>query len=104
MAIREFDINGMTTRPQEELDEILKKEEKKEVDIVNDPPHYKARPIECIDEMLLIFPPQVVYNYCICAAWKYRYRAPFKGSETIDQRKSDWYIAKAQEIKNNYSN
>ena len=50
----------------------------KQVDIVNDPPHYKQHEMECIDEMIIVFGVQAVIDYCKCAAWKYRYRAPYK--------------------------
>lgn len=67
-------------------------------DMVNQPPHYtRDNAMECIDEMILIFGKQTVRNFCICNAWKYRYRAADKnGAEDI--AKSDWYMKKAQEL------
>ena len=66
---------------------------------VDHPFHYN-RPdaMECIDEMILVFGPAVVMHFCLCNAWKYRYRAADKnGIEDIS--KSDWYLAKYKELK-----
>ena len=70
---------------------------------VNHPQHYN-RPdgMECIDEMELIFGPEVVMHFCICNAWKYRYRAADKNGEE-DLRKSDWYINKYKELKDKHA-
>lgn len=66
---------------------------------VEHPNHYNQHPIETIDEMIILFGEEAVYNFCICNAWKYRSRAPFKGNEKEDNAKSDWYLAKARELK-----
>lgn len=68
-------------------------------DMVNHPPHYKSHKMECIDEMILAFGEKAVFHYCIINAWKYRYRAGSKGAAEEDLKKSDWYMAKADEIK-----
>lgn len=67
-------------------------------DMVNHPPHYEREgAMECIDEMLMIFGKETVKHFCLCNAWKYRYRAADKnGIEDI--KKSDWYIAKYKEL------
>ena len=66
-------------------------------DIINHPNHYTNGGMECIDEMIMIFGRGVVANFCLCNAWKYRYRALHKnGQEDID--KSHWYIAKYKEL------
>ena len=63
---------------------------------VNHPNHYNSG-MECIDEMLMIFGEEAVAHFCLCNAWKYRYRAVAKGGqEDID--KSHWYIAKYKEL------
>ena len=67
-------------------------------DMVNEPPHYKQHKMECIDEMVEVFGPYDVMAYCRCNAWKYRYRAPYKGKQEEDNEKADWYIAKLKEI------
>lgn len=60
-------------------------------DPVKEPNHYKTHDMECIDEMILLFGRTAVKNFCLCNAWKYRYRADAKnGSE--DLKKSDRYL------------
>ena len=70
-------------------------------DMVNEPPHYKQHEMECIDEMVVIFGVSAVIDYCRCAAWKYRYRAPYKGKFEEDNKKADWYLKKAKELEGN---
>lgn len=66
---------------------------------VNHPKHYNREGgMECLEEMILIFGKEVVKNFCLCNAWKYRYRAADKNGEE-DLRKSDFYIAKYKELK-----
>lgn len=66
---------------------------------VNHPKHYnRENGMECIDEMILFFGKEVVMNFCLCNAWKYRYRAADKNGEE-DLKKSDWYIQKYKELK-----
>lgn len=68
------------------------------VDNVNHPAHYcREDAMECIDEMVLIFGKDVVKNFCLCNAWKYRYRASDKNG-IEDLKKSDWYIKKYKEL------
>ena len=66
-------------------------------DMVNHPPHYTNGGMECIDEMILVFGKEAVANFCICNAWKYRYRALSKNGEE-DVQKSHWYISKYKEL------
>lgn len=66
---------------------------------VNHPKHYnRENGMECIDEMILFFGKEAVMNFCLCNAWKYRYRAADKNGEE-DLKKSDWYIQKYKELK-----
>lgn len=68
------------------------------VDMVNHPPHYcREGGMESIDEMVLIFGKEAVMHFCLCNAWKYRYRASSKNGEE-DLKKSDWYINKYKEL------
>ena len=66
-------------------------------DAIN-PSHYqRENAMECIDEMILVFGVTPVRNFCLCNAWKYRYRAADKnGAEDI--AKSDWYMRKYKEL------
>ena len=71
---------------------------KVEADMVNRPPHYnRDGAMECIDEMELIFGREAVKHFCLCNAWKYRYRAADKNGEE-DIKKSDWYLRKYKEL------
>ena len=70
----------------------------KHEDMVNEPSHYKQHAMECIDEMVEVFGVEAVKAYCRCAAWKYRYRAPYKGKFDEDNEKADWYIKKLKEL------
>lgn len=73
-------------------------------DVVNHPKHYNREGgMECIDEMLLIFGKSAVMAYCLLNAWKYRYRASSKNGEE-DLHKSDWYIKKYKELKEEADN
>lgn len=70
-------------------------------DIVNHPPHYcREGSMECIEEMELIFGKEAVKHFCLCNAWKYRYRSSAKNGEE-DIKKSDWYIQKYKELTSN---
>lgn len=72
---------------------------KAKCDPVNHPVHYEREgAMECIDEMLLIFGKEAVMNFCLCNAWKYRYRASAKNGDE-DYFKSDWYLRKYRELK-----
>lgn len=70
-------------------------------DSVNHPKHYcREGAMECIDEMVLIFGNEAVKHFCVCNAWKYRFRASEKNGDE-DLRKSDWYINKFKELSDN---
>lgn len=68
-------------------------------DPVNHPSYYTQNKFESIDEMMIAFGPEAVYHFCICNAWKYKNRAPYKGNFEEDMKKADWYLTKAKEIK-----
>jgi len=65
---------------------------------VNHPDHYNTHPMECIDEMVVVFGIDAVIDFCKCNAWKYRYRAGSKDDVKQDLAKSDWYLNKAKEL------
>lgn len=71
---------------------------KKAEDMVNKPKHYcRENAMQCIDEMIMLFGKETVMDFCLCNAWKYRYRAADKnGAEDI--AKSDWYLRKYKEL------
>lgn len=88
-------LKAMLARAQADF---LKKEHAPESDMVNQPPHYKQHAMECFDEMLQVFGVAAVMAYCKCAAWKYRYRAPYKSKFDEDNAKADWYLKKLSEL------
>lgn len=65
---------------------------------VNHPSHYNQGGMECIDEMVLIFGVEATMHFCLCNAWKYRYRANAKNGKE-DLEKANWYINKYKELK-----
>ena len=89
----------------EKIYKLLKKQHKgvknimeDKKDMVNHPNHYTNRGIECIDEMIQVFGKQAVMDFCLCNVWKYRYRAFAKNGQE-DIAKSDWYMKKYLELK-----
>lgn len=93
--------------PEEILDDAIKRIEAldeeptpvpEEHTSVNHPTHYNQEgAMECIDEMVLIFGREATMHFCLCNAWKYRYRANEKnGKEDMD--KANWYIKKYKEL------
>lgn len=64
---------------------------------VNHPTHYNQDGMECIDEMIIVFGVEAVKHFCVCNAWKYRYRANKKNGEE-DLEKANWYINKFKEL------
>lgn len=85
--------------PPEPVEEVETVEEPTTThDIVNHPQHYcREGAMECIDEMITLFGKDVVKHFCLCNAWKYRYRSNAKNGEE-DIKKSDWYIQKYKEL------
>ncbi len=78
--------------------EDIKLENKEMEKNVNHPDHYNTHPMECIDEMVVVFGFDAVIDFCKCNAWKYRYRAGNKDDIKQDLAKSDWYLNKAKEL------
>lgn len=66
---------------------------------INHPKHYKMDGgLECIDEMLMVFGKEALMHFCLLNAWKYRYRAQFKGNKRDDLNKANWYLKKYSEL------
>lgn len=70
-----------------------------EPDMVDNPSHYMQHEKECIVEMVILFGWEAVDGFCKCNAWKYRERAPYKGSQERDDKKADWYVACLEVVK-----
>ena len=71
-------------------------EEKEIQNNVNHPAHYQGKN-ECIDVMIAMFGKEAVKHFCMCNAYKYRFRADKKnGAEDIE--KAEWYESKLIEL------
>ena len=70
-------------------------------EMVNHPGHYNNYNIEVIDMMEKIWGTPMCYSFCILNSFKYRMRMGTKpgGSLEEDLRKEQWYLKKAEELK-----
>ena len=83
--VKRYEANKYMT-----ADEFLKN------DNVNHPAHYQGKN-ECIDVMIAMFGIEAVKHFCMCNAYKYRFRADKKnGNEDIE--KAEWYESKLIEL------
>ena len=55
--------------------------------------------IFCITDM--IFGKEKVLAFCELNAFKYQWRANFKGTDIQDKKKAEWYLNKYIELKEN---
>jgi len=65
------------------------------VDNVNNPPHYTAGGIECIDAIRAALTPEEFRGYCKGNAIKYTWRERMKGGDESIQ-KAEWYMREMQ--------
>ena len=65
-------------------------------DSVNHPTHYQGKN-ECIDVMIAMFGKEAVKHFCMCNAYKYRFRAAQKNGDE-DIKKAEWYETKLMEL------
>ena len=63
---------------------------------VNHPSHYQGKN-ECIDVMEAMFGTEAVRHFCMCNAYKYRFRAHMKNGDE-DIKKAEWYESKLMEL------
>ena len=70
------------------------------MEMVNHPIYYKKDGKECIDCMIDEFGKKAVIDFCMCNAYKYRWRAGKKdgNSKEQDLAKARWYLSKAEEL------
>ena len=71
----------------------------KQKEMINHPSHYKNNKYECIDVMLDVFGKEKVLAFCELNAFKYQWRANFKGTDIQDKKKAEWYLNKYIELK-----
>lgn len=81
-------------------DSLDESTESADSDPVSRPDHYCNGGIECIDAMAITFGKKWVIIFCKLNAFKYRWRAPFKGKMQEDLKKAEWYLNKAEELEN----
>lgn len=72
-------------------------EEKEIQNNVNHPAHYQGKN-ECIDVMVAMFGKEAVKHFCMCNAYKYRFRA-YKKNGAEDIKKAEWYESKLIELR-----
>ena len=65
------------------------------------PKHYQLCSVECIDVMLMSYGGPVVYDLCMCNAFKYIWKHGNKNGEE-DIEKARYYVDKAMEISTEY--
>lgn len=65
-------------------------------DAVDHPAHYQGKN-ECIDVMIAMFGKEAVKHFCMCNAYKYRFRAAAKNG-VEDIAKAEWYETKLIEL------
>ena len=63
---------------------------------VDHPSHYQGKN-ECIDVMVAMFGKEAVKHFCMCNAYKYRFRSDKKNGEN-DIAKAEWYETKLIEL------
>ena len=82
-------------------DEPAPNEKTKNVDLVNQPPHYKVGGIETIDYLKAKLSPEAFRGFLQGNALKYLSRAGHKDNPLQDFEKSQWYTNRLiAEIKN----
>lgn len=64
-----------------------------QLDLVNQPPHYKQGEVECIDAIKSALTPEEFRGYCKGNALKYIWREKHKGGD-VDINKAAWYVDK----------
>ena len=94
----DYDITYACESEPANLENVVSSEEflQDESSSVNHPEHYQGKN-ECIDVMIAMFGVDAVKHFCMCNAYKYRFRSDKKnGKEDID--KAEWYESKLIEL------
>lgn len=63
------------------------------------PDHYKVGKLQAIEQMIIVFGPSKVANFCEVNAFKYHARAGLKGDASLDHKKADWYMRAYDRLK-----
>lgn len=64
-----------------------------QADLVNEPPHYRQGPIECIDAIQAALTPEEWRGFLKGQVIKYVWRTNYKGGEQ-DLQKAEWYLGR----------
>lgn len=72
--------------------------------MVESPPHYNSYNMEVIDMMERIWGLENLIMFCEINAFKYRMRLGLKDSMDQDFAKEQWYIKKAQQLRERLKN
>lgn len=67
-------------------------------DNVNNPKHYQADNLSCIDVMLKLYGKEAVLNFCMLNSFKYQWRCNKKSNCIEDLKKAKWYMNKFLEL------
>lgn len=81
--------HGYIKRPA--IDFIIPDKFYKPLNPIN-PDHYKSGKLQTIEQMIIVFGPSKVANFCEVNAFKYHARAGLKGDASLDHKKADWYM------------
>lgn len=68
------------------------------IEKVNNPSHYQADDLSCIDVMLKLYGKEAVLNFCMLNSFKYQWRCNKKENCTTDLKKARWYMNKFIEL------
>lgn len=63
-------------------------------DMVNQPPHYNAGKVECIEAIEASMSNEEFIGYLKGNAFKYLWRYRYKQNAVADLEKSNWYLAR----------
>lgn len=66
--------------------------EERSNDLVNHPPHYTSKDVECIDWIEMMLTPEEFKGYLKGNVLKYVWRCEQKGKPIQDNSKAVWYL------------
>ena len=66
--------------------------EERSNDLVNHPPHYTSKDVECIDWIEMMLTPEEFKGYLKGTVLKYVWRCEQKGKPIQDNSKAVWYL------------
>jgi len=73
---------------------MSEKESTQSLDMVNNPEHYNANGVECIDAIEESISAEEIKGYIKGNLMKYTWRYRYKGKPVEDLKKAEWYLKK----------